>query len=131
MDALQLAAGAGPASRPGPGGEDQPVVRELVAVGEHDAPAGAIEPRRGHAQAPLRVEGVRREQDAFRVVLAGQQLLRQRRPGVRPVNLLAHHDQLAVEPSGSSGLRRPQPGERRPNDDHSTHLALLASKSVN
>ena len=122
-------------SPPGPGQRRalDPVARisrsygELVAVGEHDAPAGAVEPRRRHAQAPLRVEAC--------PTGAGRVPPRARRPAAPSTaaaactagGLVAHHDQLAVEPSGSRGLRRPQPGERRPDDDHSTHLALLRS----
>ena len=72
VDALQLAAGARPASRPGPGRQDQPVVRDLVAVGEHHPPPRAVQARRRHAQAPLRVERVRREVDALDLVLTGE-----------------------------------------------------------
>ena len=67
VDALQFAAGAGPASRPGPRRHDQPVVRNLVAVGEHNPPAGAIQLRRRHAQAPLRVKRVGGEEHALRL----------------------------------------------------------------
>ena len=56
------------------------------------------------------------------LVLAGKQLLRQRRARVRQVGLLAHHHQIAVEPCGSRSLRRPQPGERCPDDDDAAQL---------
>ena len=123
VDALQLAAGARPASRPGPGRQDQPVVRDLVAVGEHHPPPRAVQARRRHAQAPLRVERVRGEVDALDLVLTGKHVLRQRRPRVRQVGLVAHHHQISVEPCGSRSLRRPQPGERCPDDDYAAQLA--------
>ena len=55
--------------------------------------------------------------DALGVLLAGEQLLRQRRARVRQVRLLADHHQLAVEPCFARRLSRPQPGKRGADDD--------------
>ncbi len=105
-----------------PGRQDQAVVGHLVAVGEHHAPARAIQARRRDAEPPLHVELVAGELDALDRVLAGQQLLRERRPRVGRVGLVPHDRQLAVEARGARGLRRPQPGERGPDDDDAAHL---------
>ena len=46
--------------------------------------------------------------------------------------LLAHHHELAVEPGLARGLRGPQPGKRRANDDqpgYHSEISLLKGDS--
>ena len=125
VDAIQIGAEPRPASRPRAGGEDQTVVLDLVAVGEHDPPARPIQASRRRAKPPLGLQLVAGELDPIDRVLAGQELLRQWRPGVWPVVLLADHHQLAVEFGFPCGLRRAQPGQRGPDDDQAAHRLVV------
>jgi len=69
--------------------------------------------------------------DAIDRVLAGEQLLRQRRSRVGQVALLADHHELAVEPGLTRCLRRPQPGQTSRDilnsDLHAAQVAKLKS----
>ena len=75
VHAVKFAAGPRPPSRARAGGQDQPVVLHLVAVGQHDPPPPPVQARGWHAEAPLGAEFVAWKVHAIDGVLAGQQLL--------------------------------------------------------
>jgi hypothetical protein len=98
-----------PSSWPGP-------VHGLAAFQVHPL-GGRVQRGRALAQAPRHVDLVGREHAGVDVVDPGEQVLGQRRAGVRAVPLGADDRQLALVARGARGLRRPQAGERGTDDD--------------
>ena len=82
--------------------------------------AADVERGRAAPEAPVEVEVVEAlaaQGRLLRLPVAGEQLLRQRRPVVRQVRLGADHHQIAVVAEPAQLLGRPQPGQRRADDD--------------
>jgi hypothetical protein len=68
--------------------------------------------------------------DPLDLVLAGQQLLRQRWPRVGQVLLGAHHHQLAVEPGLARSLGASKSAQRCSDDDKPGYAHYRTSISV-
>ena len=119
VEALQLGLfGVEPRAGPDAGGDQQPVVGHLVAVGEQHFPVVAVQSGGRHAQTPVGVDlpqprqlGVPRRHPSL------EHLLGQRRPVVRLVHLVADDGQRAGEALVAQRLRGAQPGQRRTDDD--------------
>ena len=131
-DAAEVGAGHGEAARLGAGGQHGAVERERLTTGELE-PARASVDRgdvSGHElDVVVVVEAVGVDPGRVRLGLAPQDRLRQRRPLVRSVHLVADEDHatpIAGVPCGLGCLRAGQAGA---DDDERCHPAVL-SKSV-
>lgn len=103
---------ARPRSRPHPRGDQQPVVRHLVAVGQPHQPGGHLQAGGRNAEPPGRVDGSEPGQcGAVGAGPAQQHLLGERGPVVRFVGLVADHGQGAREALGPQGFGSAQPGQ--------------------
>ncbi len=87
------------------GGEQELVVGELGAVVERHAAGATVDllgpPAEHQLDVRFVVEVGRLEEDPLELDVAGQKLLRQRRPLVGHVRLVAHQDDAAAEPAGA------------------------------
>lgn len=121
-------------TRDRPGGHDQAVVRDLVAVGERDDPPVEIEPGGGDTAPPRDVEAVHHiglaEQDPFGLPLTGEQPLRQRRAVVRQVGLVTDQRDVTVETAVPERLDGPQARERGAHDDDVADHGSMESTSA-
>jgi hypothetical protein len=101
------------------GGDHQPVVGHLAPVGAHDPPleveAGRPDPE--PEVGPELLVGLASQGHRVAVGGAGEEGLRQRRAVVGEVGLGPEHGQRAGEPEPTQLLGRPQPGQRRADDD--------------
>jgi hypothetical protein len=98
---------------PDAGRHHQPVVAKRAAVTERQDVPGQIDAGDHLAQPPADVTdgSLVPEREHRMVDAAGQALLRQRRPVVRQVYLVADDDDLAREAGGAQLFGRPQPAQ--------------------
>lgn len=110
--------GTRPGPGPDPGGDQHPVERDVRAVGQEHPFAGQVQSGGPDTQPPVRVQGAASGQRrVLRRNPAEQHLLRQARPVVRLVALLADQGQRAGEPLVTQHLRGAQPGQAGTDDD--------------
>ncbi len=106
-----------PAPCPHPGGDQQPVEPDHLAVSEADLLAGQVQPGRCYAQPPLRVQPARiRQRRALRRHPPVKDLLRQRRPVIRLMRLVPDQRQRTGEALLAQLRRSPQARKRRADD---------------
>jgi hypothetical protein len=116
-----LAAGQAPGR--GPGGDDQAVEAEPLAIGEDHLAGLEVQALGQSAQPPLDVQRVDAAVDAdgqrqaIDLPVACEHLLGERRAVVGRVHLVADDCDAAAEALGAQLLRRPHPGQRRPDHD--------------
>ena len=117
---------ARPRARHGPAGDHETVERQsqiTVFVAHRDGALRHVQPdRRGspqHARAEVELGG---HVDARAVHLAGEQLLRQRRPVVGGLAFGADDGEVAVVAVESQGFGGPHPGHAGPDHDHLAQL---------
>ena len=99
------------------------VVRDGVSVVGRDGAGADVEGGGAHAEPQLEVEVVVRlaaQREAVGLGLAGEEVLRERRPVVREVGFGAHEAEGPVEAQAAQLLRRAQAGERRTHHDDTT-----------
>ncbi len=107
-----------PGPRADAGGDQQPVVRDLVAIGQAHVLGSAIETGGGHAEPPFRIDfAAARQQGVIGRHPPFQHLLRERRPIVRLVLLIADEGQLAGEALVAQGFGSAEPGQGGADDD--------------
>ena len=98
VDARQVMPGGQPPRRD-PGGDDQPVERQLRTISEPDTTVQHVQADRADPESPLGREPLHclglAQEGSLGLPAAVQDLLGKRRPVVRRVVLLTHHDQLA------------------------------------
>ena len=113
----QLAAQVEPA-RAHAGGHDQAVPRDGLPVGEGQRVRVQVDALDAGPEPPLDVLGGRALPERQPVALhrAAEQLLRERRPVVRRVLLVAEHDDPAGVPGGAQPLAHAQAGQARSDD---------------
>jgi hypothetical protein len=95
------------------------------AAVEHHPPAGEVERLRALPELPVDLErGVlfAQQRGAGGVPLAGEHFLRERRPVVGRLALLADHRHAPRESRPPQRLQRAQPGERSAHHDHRVHV---------
>ncbi len=98
------------------------VVGQCVAVAQLDGAFGGIEANGPHAQTGVETESaqaaVAPQRDAVRLPLAGEHLLRQRRPVVGEVVLGPDERDGTVEALRAEGLDGAKTGQRRADHHH-------------
>jgi hypothetical protein len=106
------------------GGQDQPVVGHLLAVGERHDGAPGVQCGGGDAELPLRRQ-LRSHRQAHVLLgqLAEQHLLGQRRSVVGQPRLVADQRQPALVALTAQGLAGTQAGQAGPDDDDPTGAA--------
>ncbi len=120
--------GAGQRAGARPGGDDEAVVVELLAVVERQRAAAQVERRGTSTEAPLDREHLvdgGRQHDAVGLPLTGEDLLRQRRPVVGGVGLVADHDDAARVALVAERLGRLHAGDGRAGDDDGLQGSVL------
>lgn len=107
-----------PLPSPGARGDQQPVVRYLLAVGQAYLLGGPVQPGGGHPEPPLRIDFAQTGQ--LRMVgrhPAFEYLLGQRRTVVGLVRLVPDDGQRPGEALLAQGFGGPQSGQGRTDDD--------------
>src|SRR5258708_32003710 len=109
----------GPGPRPYAGGDQQPVEPDLFAVGKLNLLAGQVQPGRGYAEPPVRIEVDRRRQGgALRRHPPIEDLLGQRRPVIGFIRFVTDQRQRAREALTPQRCRSSQTCQRRAYDDN-------------
>jgi hypothetical protein len=126
---------ARPVARTRAGGDQQLAVAQGLPTGQRELVVLVVKVRRPLAQPPDDVEITPGQRGLLGFLLAGQQLLGQRRARVREVLLLPHDDHVAVVLGAPDRLRGAQPGQRCPDDDDrvgqsSTRIAAIGQTSA-
>jgi hypothetical protein len=111
---------AGQRPRDAPGRDHEPVVGIVSPFASATRRARRRATARGHAEPQVERERVERlglvEADLLGLAIAAQQLLRERRPIVGPLPLLAHEHEPAREAAAAQRLGAADPGERAADD---------------
>src|SRR5215467_10468539 len=120
-----------PRSCADPGGDQQAVVRHLLAMGQAHHLGSAIQAGRGHAEPPLRVDGALvRQRGVVGRYPALQHLLGERGAIVRLVRLVADDRQVPPEALCSQGLGRTEARQGGADDDDPTAGLELLDQGV-
>ena len=123
-----LAAGDGQRARADARGSHEGVPLDDLAARQGGRARAEVGRGHGLAQPPLDVldRGLVAEGEVLEGGRAGEGLLRQRRPVVGGVVLVAHHDDVAEIAMGAQPFGRAQPTEATTHHEHSSHPDNLA-----